>query len=196
MSTRADWNAREVTRKLESGHPDVLDRLRRIVASVNGEADADLEQDVFMKVLEAFRRRRDIRAPLGLMRKIARDTVIDAWRARARRPSIDPGPIPEATLQELPFPEERIDRQAELIRLREAILRLGCELRGPVYLHYVENYPIRTIVRIYGKSPSAIKMALHRGRKELRRMLAIHADRVTKKSAPDATSRPPRLLWR
>jgi RNA polymerase sigma factor (sigma-70 family) len=188
MPTKAEWTGREVTRKLESGDPEILDRLRRIVVSVNGEADDDLEQDVFLKVLEAFRRRREVRMPLGFMRKVARDAVIDAWRARARHASAEAGSAPEGALRESPYAEERLDRQQQAIRLRQCILRLGCDLRGPVYLHYIESYPIRKIVGIYGKSPSAVKMALHRGRRELRRMLALPHGTLTKKVAPDATT--------
>ena len=42
--------------------------------------------------------------------------------------------------------------------LHSAIFRLGCDIRGPVYLFYVEEYDIATIARLYGKSPSAVKM--------------------------------------
>jgi len=191
MTTKAEEAAEKVTRKLEMGNRDVLEQLRRMVAAVNGAVDPDLEQEVFLRVLEAFRRLRHVHSPHALMRKIVRDTVVDSWRSRRRVPSSDIDQLPALCLSETPRFEERIDRARELERLRESILDLGCDIRGPVYLFYVENYPIRALARIFGKSPSAIKMALHRGRRQLERMICS-AERMPKnKVAGNASSRPP-----
>jgi RNA polymerase sigma factor (sigma-70 family) len=193
MITRAEETARKVTQKIETGNPEVLHRLRRMIVAVNGAVDPDLEQDVFLRVLEAFRQRPRVQSPFGLMRKIVHDTIVDSWRARGKAPSGDPGGLGESTLVETPRIEERLDRERDLRRLEESILNLGCDIRGPVYLYYVEEYPIRTIVRIFGKSPSAVKMALHRGRRQLGKMFRNPARRTTKKVGPSARTDLPRL---
>ncbi len=78
--------------------------------------------------------------------------------------------IAEHLISEQPQIEEAIDRKRRIGLLHSAIFRLGCDIRGPVYLFYVEGYSIRTISRLYGKTPSAFKMVLHRGRRQVERM--------------------------
>lgn len=164
---------------MESGDPKVLEMLRRMVATANGKPDMDLEQEAFLKVLEAFRRHRDIRRPEALIRKIVRDTVIDSWRARARIAATGIAEVLERCPSQTPHVEEEVDRREKLHILHESILELGCDIRGPVYLFYIERYPIRSIAEVLGKSRSAIKMALHRGRRQLGKI--SESPRTTKK---------------
>ena len=172
MSTKAEETVEEVTQKLKEGDDELLRLIRQMVTRANGRVDQDLEQEVFLRVLEVFRDRTDIRHPRALMYKIVHDRVVDEWRARSRAQSCGPmGPeeLPSSSTGDI---EEGIDEGRRLGRLREAILELGCDIRGPVYLFYVESYSIRTLGRIFGKSPSAIKMALHRGRHRLDTILS------------------------
>ncbi len=78
--------------------------------------------------------------------------------------------IAEDLISEQPQVEEAIDRKRRIGLFQSAIFRLGCDIRGPVYLFYVEGYSIRTISLLYGKTPSAIKMVLHRGTRQIERM--------------------------
>jgi RNA polymerase sigma factor (sigma-70 family) len=186
MSNRAERSIEKVTRELERGDRQLLEQLRRMVVRMNGTADRDLEQEVFLRVLEAFRRRSEIRYPHALMRKIARDTIVDSWRSRARVPTANPDGTPEWSTQGMVDIEGNMDRERRLDLLRESILDLGCDIRGPVYLFYVEQYPIAAIARLFGKSPSAVKMALHRGRKRLGKMLGNPGSTATKKVGDNA----------
>ena len=171
MSTKAEETAEKVTLKLETGDGEVLKLLRQMIATTNGTADQDLEQEVFLNVLEAFRHRSDIRHPRALMRKITRDTVVNAWRSRLKTPSGESDDTLELRASVAPRMEEDIDQQRRVHCLHESIFELGCDIRGPVYLFYVEHYPINDIIRVFGKSRPAVKMALHRGRHQLSRML-------------------------
>jgi len=171
MTTKAEDNPGNVTRDLEVGDHETLEKLRRMVVAVNGTSDPDLEQEVFLRVLQAFRRHGDVRSPYGLMRKIVHDTIVDSWRARARYRSGEWEAAQETSQSQIPRFEEQMDRDRAVERLRDAILKLGCDIRGPVYLFYVEGYSTPTIVRVIRKSPSAVRMALHRGRKQLAALL-------------------------
>jgi len=190
MITKAEETVEKVTHKLETGEREIIERLRRMVLAINGRVDPDLEQEVFLRVLEAFRRRQNVRSPHGLMRKIVHDTIVDSWRVRRRDISGDADQLAEKISPASPAHEERMDRERIRRRLEESILELGCDIRGPVYLFYVENYPIRTIVRLFRKSPSAVKMALHRGRRQLKKMLLDSSRTTTKKVGNGARSRP------
>ncbi len=167
----------KVTLKLEQGSPDVLNELKRAVQKIHGTRDPDLEQEVFLRTLKAFRRGMRIEHPRALMWKIARDTVIDHWRTKARDRWEDLDGVRQLVTEEHDV-EGDLDHQRRIEQLRDAVLRLGCDIRGSVYLFYMEGYSVSTIAEIYGKTPSAVKMALLRGRRQLERMLR-----------PDATNK-------
>ncbi len=161
---------KKVTKEFEEGSNEALGLLGRAVRAIHGKRDPDLEQEAFVRTLEAFRRETSVRHPEALMWKIVKDTVADHWRAHHRNRTDDVECIAENLISEQPRAEEAIDRKRRIGLLHSAIFRLGSDIRGPVYLFYVEGYSIRTISRLYGKTPSAIKMALHRGRRQIERM--------------------------
>lgn len=160
----------KVTQKLEAGSVEVLARLQKAVRSIHGKRDPDLEQEAYVRTLEAFRKTTRVSHPDALMWKVVRNTVADHWRLRRRNRTDTVAELADDMVAERPVPEESLDRKRRVEALHAAILRLGCDIRGPVYLYYVEGYAIATIARLYEKSPSAIKMALHRGRRRLERM--------------------------
>ena len=164
----------KVTQKLEQGSPEILEELGRAIKKIHGTRDPDLEQEVFLRTLKAFRRGIRVEHPRALMWKIAKDTVADHWRVRARDRWDDLDELQQPPALETDI-EGDLDRRRRVERLRNAILRLGCDIRGSVYLFYVENYSVSSIAQIYRKSPSAVKMALHRGRRQLERMFGLHA---------------------
>ncbi len=49
----------------------------------------------------------------------------------------------------------------------DALKRLPEKFRLVLILHYVEEYPVKDIARMIGKTPSAVKMRLQKGRKLL-----------------------------
>ena len=169
----------KVTQKFERGSSDVLTLLGKAVRTIHGRSDPDLEQEAFIRTLTAFRRTPDVVHPEALMWKIVKDTVADHWRAHQKNRADDVEDIAEHLVAERPNVEEALDRKRRVELLHSAISRLGCDIRGPVYLFYVEDYSISTIARVYGKTPSAIKMALHRGRHQIEQMCRRNA---TKKS--------------
>ncbi len=165
----------KVTEKLERGDQEILDQIERAVRSVHGQRDPDLEQEAYLRTLKAFRRARSVQHPKALIWKIVGDTVADHWRCRRRERWEEVERTPERFLAEDPMIEADLDRARRREQIERAILRLGCDTRGPFYLFYLEGYSIRTLARIYEKSPSAIKMALHRGRRNLAHMFTVDA---------------------
>ena len=172
--TTAGADMEKVTQKLEQGSPEVLEELGRAIRKIHGTGDPDLEQEVFLRTLKAFRRVNRVEHPRALIWKIAKDTVADHWRVRARDRWNDLDELQEPPAQETDI-EGDLDRRRRVEQLRNAILKLGCDIRGSVYLFYMEDYSVASIARIYRKSPSAVKMALHRGRRKLERMFGLLA---------------------
>ena len=163
----------KVTQEIELGTLEISREVSKVVRMLNGRPDPDLEQEAFLGVLRAFRRPGSVRHPRALIRKIARDTVIDHWRLQQRHRWDSIESVPDRFITGGSTQEAELERDRTIEMLRGAILRLGCDIRGPVYLFYLEGYSIKTIARIYGKSTSAVKMALHRGRRRVAEI--IHA---------------------
>lgn len=170
MTNTAATVRRKVTLELEAGDPSILGRLSSAVRSVHGAPDPDLEQEAFIRTLRAFRREPAIEFPEALMWKVVRNTVADHWRQALRNRVEDIDTVAEHHFARQPDVDERIDRERNASRVRDALYALGCDTRGPMYLFYVEGYPIRKIAELYGKSVPAIKMALCRGRRQVTRI--------------------------
>lgn len=51
--------------------------------------------------------------------------------------------------------------------IMDALMTLPEKFRLVLILHYVEEYPVKDIARMIGKTPSAVKMRLQKGRKLL-----------------------------
>jgi RNA polymerase sigma-70 factor (ECF subfamily) len=181
MTSTADDSTEKVTQTFDPDPgertADALAEVGRAVRAIHGTRDPDLEQEACLRTLEAFRKCHNIDRPDALMWKVVRDTVIDWWRRRNRERADVLDEIPEPLLAQHLHVEESIDRKRRLQVAHDAIFGLGCAIRGPVYLFYVEGYTIPDIARVYGKSPSAVKMALHRGRRQLARMCRRSATR-------------------
>ena len=173
----------KVTQEIELGTVEISREVRKTVRILNGRPDPDLEQEAFLGVLRAFRRSEPVRHPRALIRKITRDTVIDQWRLQQRHRWDPIECVPDRFVTGGSTQEAELERDRTIETLREAILGLGCEIRGPVYLFYLEGYSIKTIARIYGKSTSAVKMALHRGRRRVAEI--IHATATISRADQD-----------
>jgi RNA polymerase sigma factor (sigma-70 family) len=179
----------KVTKKTTDRPVPDFARVRQAVRMIHGRPDADLEQEAALRTLTAFGRHPNIERPEALMWKVVRDAVVDHWRRRGRDPTETVEVLPEHRVAERPDLEAAIDRKRRLARVHQAIPTLGCDIRGPVYLFYVEGYTIPTIARVYDKTPSAIKMALCRGRRQLVR--ALGASGATRSSIPIAADNAP-----
>jgi RNA polymerase sigma factor (sigma-70 family) len=139
--------------------------------------DEDLEQDVALNALEAFRRLNVITHPKALLMKIVHDTVRDHWRRR--RTSEDLNDLDERFLSHARDAELEFDRKRRVALLQRAIAELPASKRQLIHLFYVQDLSISEIAEIQSRSVSAIKMDLARSRRSLRKIIGSSA---TKKS--------------
>src|SRR5262245_38075849 len=122
----------------------------------------DLTQDALLHGLRAFRRVTEIQHPKALFVKIVRDTIRDYWRQhRALVPidSINPG-----RMKVILNLDERLDRSKRLNQIKRTLSRLTLQERKLIELFYLEGISIIQLSAMVGKSQSAVKMSLLRGR--------------------------------
>jgi RNA polymerase sigma factor (sigma-70 family) len=136
--------------------------------------DEDLEQDVAVHALEAFRRLGEVTHPRALLTKIVYDAVRDHWRRR--RASEDLEGIDERFISHLPAFESDLDRDRRANLLHRALGRLPAVKRAVLELFYIHEHSIPEIAALQGRSVSAVKMDLTRSRRLLARIVRVLAD--------------------
>jgi RNA polymerase sigma factor (sigma-70 family) len=141
--------------------------------------DEDLEQDIAVHALEAFRRLRDVTHPRALLIKIVQDAVRDYWRRR-RSPEDLEG-IDERFISHAPEFESRLDHQRRLELLRRALNHLPPSKRTLLELFYLKDHSISEIAILQERSASAVKMELARSRRSLSRIIVSLDKKATKK---------------
>jgi RNA polymerase sigma factor (sigma-70 family) len=140
--------------------------------------DEDLEQDVALHAIEAFRRLDSVRHPRALLMKIVCDAVRDHWRRR--KSAEDLADIDERFLSHIPSLESEIDRGRSLALLHRALGRLPAPKRELLDLFYIQDHSIPAIAALQGRSVSAVKMELARSRRSLARIVRSFADKKTR----------------
>lgn len=143
-------------------------RARAVAQSVLGRADGaeDVGQDA---VLAAFLGLPRLREPARFGSWLAA-IAANLARMRLRRGQASSSKVLLGAIQ--PSPEEAFEA-AELVNLvRRALGVLSEPQRTIVLMHYAEGRSCDEIAALVGRSPVAVRVALHRARKELRDRLA------------------------
>jgi RNA polymerase sigma-70 factor, ECF subfamily len=130
--------------------------------------DEDLEQDVALRALAAFRRLDEVTHPRALLMKIVRDTLRDHWRKK--RHSEELSEVDERITAFMPAVESRLDLEKQLEQLRLSLRRLPAAKRALLELFYIKDHSIREIAASQNRSISAVKMELARARRSLFRI--------------------------
>ena len=148
---------------------------RHIYYRVGNTSDAeDLTQQVFLKAWQAIGRYRKKSAFGAWLMTISRNLIIDFYRARKEKESLDdryeaaskdPGPAQVA---------EATDEQQRLLRV---IARLPEEQRQIIIMKFIEGYGYPEIAGLLGKKEGAVRVIQHRALKKLREFLDEEAER-------------------
>jgi RNA polymerase sigma factor (sigma-70 family) len=148
--------------------------------------DEDLEQDIALQAIEAFRRLDEITHPHALLMKIVTDTVRDYWRRR--RSSEDLANIDERFISHMPAFESTLDQERRLQLLRRGLHGLPAAKRTLLELFYINERSIPEIAALQGRSVSAVKMELARSRRLLAGIVRRLADKKARIARISQTS--------
>ncbi|OGH69789.1 MAG: hypothetical protein A3C90_02065 [Candidatus Magasanikbacteria bacterium RIFCSPHIGHO2_02_FULL_51_14] len=138
----------------------------------NREEAEDLTSDVFLKLwnylIDDRSRRPDVKSVSGLAYAIARNTVVDWYRDRAKKQE-------QALIEELVEPAaadivEKLHTAYDADQLLRVIKTLKQEYQEVILLRFIEELSITEIADVIGKKKTAVRVTLHRAVKKLREM--------------------------
>ena len=130
---------------------------RLCLVTLGNESDAqDALQETFIKYMQKAPEFKSTEHKKAWLLKVAANQCKDIWRSKKRHQT--------AKLEEI---KEYMEETAET-GILDALMTLPDKFRMVLFFYYVEEYEVREIAAMIGKTPSAVKMRLQKGRSLLR----------------------------
>ncbi len=133
----------------------------------------DVTSEVFLKawqyLIGGTESVSDIKSFSGLLYRIARNTIIDFYRARASKNEV---PINEDTdISDSGSWHGQLGDKIETEKIIQTIKKLKQEYQEVLTLKYVDELEVKEICEITGKGQVAVRVTLHRALKKLKEIL-------------------------
>jgi len=150
-----------------------IDKIYRFVyLKVSSQEIAeDITSRVFLKGLEAFQRAKgELKNPGAFLYQIARNMVIDHYRAKGRSKTVSIEVSPQMADPGTSAQDKAI-LNADIEVIKGAITKLKKDQQDIIIWYYLEDMKIEEIAVLLKKSEGTVRVALHRAMKELRELL-------------------------
>ncbi|MEK7213442.1 MAG: RNA polymerase sigma factor [Patescibacteria group bacterium] len=137
----------------------------------NHEEAEDITADVFLKAWNFINEHKEIKSFSGLLYRVARNCIIDVYRARASQPEL-------LSKDEVGAVEQSdggrwyagLSVQIENQKVVQGLKKLKQEYQEVITLRYVDELEIEEISAITGKGKIAVRVTLHRALKKLKEL--------------------------
>lgn len=138
------------------------------------EEAEDITSDVFLKAWNYIQEKKEIKSFSGLLYRIARNCIIDLYRAKAAKPE---------TIMDEEFEvgdegkwHKELNTQLEAKKIVESIKKLKQEYQEVITLRYIDELELDEIAEITGKGSVAVRVTLHRAMKKLKDIVSEEQD--------------------
>lgn len=135
------------------------------------EEAEDITSEVFLKAWGyLIENGKEVRNFAGFIFRVARNKIIDFYRAKGQRQEFFLDPELEIGKEDKNF--SRVEANQELEKLLRTLKQLKQEYQEIVLLRYVEEMSISEIAEILGKSALSVRVTLHRAGKKLKELVS------------------------
>ncbi len=133
-------------------------------------ADAeDLTAEVFLNMVKRLPTYRQTGVPFeAWLYRIASALIADFYRHRERQPEVD---LADSLADSSPMPEEQLQQQQEVERLRRALQALSDEHQMILFLRFRERKSHEEVAQTLDKTVDAVRSAQHRALSRLATLL-------------------------
>lgn len=143
---------------------------RFILLKVSSEEVAqDLCSETFLKGWEAYKNNPKIKNPSAFLYRIARNLVIDYYRAKARAQFVSPEVVP--IIDPNPGLEEKAVLNSDLGQVKAVLADLKEDYQNVIIWHYLDDLPIPKVAEMMDKTEETTRVTLHRALKALKEEL-------------------------
>jgi len=166
--------------ELMTKHYNTLLRIAMQHTGRHDEAE-DIVQDTFLKLLETGKSFRSQEDAIAFLIRSAINRCYDYLKSARRTKNIQ---LSEALDSILP-PDSGGFKSETTLAVLEAVQQLRPEYRDVIYLFYYEEYSIKEIAKILGKSMNTVSSWLTRARKNLKEVLTDEQNDLSGSHAAD-----------
>jgi RNA polymerase sigma-70 factor (ECF subfamily) len=137
------------------------------------ETAQDLTSEAFLKIWQHIQDQRKIRERFqSLLYKIARNLVIDFYRARSVREILIEDNFEEFSKIEADNDSSKLTiRKEELKEARMALAQIHPSYQDVIVWHFIDELSITEISEILDKNEGTVRVLIHRAVKSLRRVM-------------------------
>ncbi|MBT4857103.1 RNA polymerase sigma factor [Candidatus Uhrbacteria bacterium] len=147
-------------------------RIRRFVAfRVKSSQDAeDLTAEVFLRGWE-YATSSMIEKPSALFYRIARNVVVDHYRAKERLGESATMENAHLVVDKKPIASEQMELDEDRAELLSAMQLIKEEYRDALMMRYMDEMSVKEIAQALEKTPNNVRVLLHRAKKALERVI-------------------------
>ena len=141
------------------------------------EQAEDITAEVFLRLWQALQKGEEVRHVRGLLYRIARNLVIDAYRQRGATPptlavtfSEDDTSSHIDSLSDRGTSSRMVEAQADVALLLQRMGQLKDDYQDVLTLRLIDDLPFGDIASIIGKETGTVRVLYHRALKALERL--------------------------